>query len=72
MQRQSLEGAGTVRVLVGVDGRPVRVEAVKVDQQAFFNATREWALNHWKFALATRDWIVFQEWRTMTVLFEMR
>ena len=71
MQRLNIEGAVTVRVLVGVDGRPLRIEAVNVDQDAFFAATRDWALKHWKFAPATRDGVAFQEWRTMTVRFEM-
>jgi periplasmic protein TonB len=71
MQRLNIEGAVTVRVLVGVDGRPVRVEAVKVDQEAFFAATREWAMKNWRFKPATRDGEPFQEWRTMTVRFEM-
>ena len=71
MQRMSIEGAVTVRVLVGVDGRPVRIEAVKVDQDAFFAATRDWALKNWRFKPATRDGEPFQEWRTMTVRFEM-
>ena len=71
MQRMSIEGAVTVRVLVGVDGRPVRIEAVKVDQDAFFAATRDWALKNWRFKPATRDGEPFQEWRTMTVRFKM-
>jgi periplasmic protein TonB len=71
MQRMNIEGAVTVRVLVGVDGRPLRIEAVKVDQDAFFAATREWAMKNWRFKPATRDGEPFQEWRTMTVRFEM-
>ena len=71
MQRLNIEGAVTVRVLVGVDGRPVRIEAVKVDQDAFFAATRDWAMKNWRFKPATRDGEPFQEWRTMTVRFEM-
>ena len=66
-----IEGVVTVRVLVGVDGRPLRIEAVKVDHDAFFTATRDWAMRNWKFAPATRDGVAFQEWRTMTVRFEM-
>ena len=71
MQRMNIEGAVTVRVLVGVDGRPLRIEAVKVDQEAFFAATRDWAMKNWRFKPATRDSEPFQEWRTMTVRFEM-
>lgn len=71
MQRLNIEGAVTVRVLVGVDGRPVRIEAVKVDQDAFFAATRDWGMRKWQFTPATRDGVPFQEWRTMTVRFEM-
>ncbi len=71
MQRLNIEGAVTVRVLVGVDGRPLRIEAVKVDQEAFFAATRNWGMKYWKFAPATRDGAPFAEWRTMTVRFEM-
>ncbi len=71
MQRMNIEGAVTVRVLVGIDGRPLRIEAVKVDQDAFFAATRDWAMKNWRFKPATRDGEPFQEWRTMTVRFEM-
>lgn len=71
MQRLSIEGAVTVRVLVGVDGRPLRIEAVKVDQEAFFAATRDWGMKYWKFTPATRDGAPFAEWRTMTVRFQM-
>ena len=71
MQRLNIEGAVTVRVLVGVDGRPLRMEAVKVDQDAFFAATRDWGMKNWRFKPATRDGEPFQEWRTMTVRFEM-
>jgi periplasmic protein TonB len=71
MQRLNIEGAVTVRVLVGTDGRPVRIEMVRADQDAFFAATRDWGMKNWRFKPATRDGAPFQEWRTMTVRFEM-
>jgi periplasmic protein TonB len=71
MQRLNIEGAVTVRVLVGADGRPVRIDMVRADQDAFFAATREWGMKNWRFKPATRDGEAFQEWRTMTVRFEM-
>jgi periplasmic protein TonB len=71
MQRRNIEGVVTVRVLVGVDGRPLRIEAVKVDQEAFFAATRDWGMKKWVFAPATKDGVPFAEWRTMTVRFQM-
>jgi periplasmic protein TonB len=72
MQRLNIEGAVTVRVLVGTDGRAVRIEMVRADQDAFFAATREWGMKNWRFKPATRDGEPFQEWRTMTVRFEMK
>ena len=71
MQRLGIEGSVTVRVLVGSDGRPLRIEAVKVDQDSFLTATRDWAMKHWRFAPATRDGEPYEEWRTMTVRFTM-
>jgi periplasmic protein TonB len=49
----------------------VRIEMVRTDQDAFFAATREWGMKNWRFKPATRDGAPFQEWRTMTVRFEM-
>ena len=72
MQRLGIEGAVTVRVLVSSDGQALRIEAVSVDQEAFFAATRAWALKHWRFAPATRDGVPYEEWRTMTVRFTMK
>jgi periplasmic protein TonB len=71
LQRLAIEGRVTVRVLVGVDGRPVRIEVVQTDHDGFLTATRDWGMRHWRFAPATRDGMPFQEWRTMTVRFSM-
>ena len=71
LQRLEIEGAVTLRVLVGADGRPQRIEVVRTDHEGFFNATRDWAMRNWRFKPATRDGVPYAEWRTMTVRFNM-
>lgn len=69
LQRMEIEGSVTLRVLVGVDGRPIRIEVVRTDHEAFFTATRDWAMRHWRFTPATRDGAPLEAWRTLTVRF---
>jgi periplasmic protein TonB len=71
LQRLDISGSVTVRVLVGTDGRPVRIEMVRADNDGFFSATRDWAMKNWRFTPATRDGVPFEEWRTMTVRFDL-
>ena len=69
--RQEVEGAVTVRVLVGSDGRVKAVEPVRFDDEGFLKVTREQALRKWRFLPATRDGTPFESWREMTVRFEI-
>lgn len=68
-RRAGAEGAVTVRVLVGTDGRVKAVERVEAASDAFFEATRRQALDRWRFRPATRDGVPYETWRTMTVRF---
>lgn len=68
-RRAGTEGAVTVRVLVGTDGRVKSVERVDAASDAFYEATRRQALNRWRFRPATRDGVPYETWRTMTVRF---
>lgn len=71
MQRLEIEGRVTVRVLVGTDGRALRIEPVASDHEAFFEATRAWGLRRWRFTPATRDGVPVEAWRTASVRFEI-
>ena len=71
LQRAEIEGSVTVRILVGVDGRVLRLEAVNVDNDGFLKATRDWALKKWRFKPATRDGVPYEEWITKTVRFKL-
>ncbi|MES2339865.1 MAG: TonB family protein [Pseudomonadota bacterium] len=68
-RRAGTEGAVTVRVLIGADGRVKTVELVRTVSDAFFAATKRQALARWRFKPATRDGIPYESWRTMTVRF---
>ncbi len=68
-RRIGTEGAVTVRVLIGTDGRVKAVELVRTASDAFFEATRRYALSRWRFKPATRDGVPYDSWRTMTVRF---
>jgi len=71
MQRQGTEGAVTVKILVGTDGRVKQVQQVAADDPSFYRATEEQALARWRFRPATRDGVPVESWRTMTVRFKM-
>jgi len=71
-QRLGEEGVVVVRVLVGPDGRVLRIEPVEAADGAFFKATAEHAMKRWRFTPATRDGIAVEGWRTMTVRFELK
>lgn len=69
--RAGRDGAVTLRVLVGVDGRVVRAEQVAASSDAFWRVTLKQALGRWRFKPATRDGIPVEAWRTMTVRFRV-
>ena len=67
--RAEREGLVAVRVLVGVDGRVHEVQQVSATSDAFFRATQDRALAHWRFRPATRGGVPIEAWRTMTIRF---
>jgi periplasmic protein TonB len=69
--RQEVEGAVTLRVLVGTDGRVKATEVVRFDDEGFLKVTREQALRKWRFLPATRDGQPVESWREMTVRFQI-
>lgn len=70
--RAGTEGRVTVRVLIGTDGRVKAVEPVQSVSDALFAATRRHALTHWRFTPATRGGVAVEQWKTMTVRFELQ
>ena len=71
MIRAEIEGAVSVRVLVGIDGRVKDVQVTSSADEAFSEATKRQALRKWRFLPATRDGEPFEAWRDMTVRFTM-
>ena len=70
-QRAGRDGVVTLKVLVGVDGRVVRAEQVLATSDEFWRVTLRQALARWRFKPATRDGVAFEQWRTMTVRFNL-
>lgn len=69
--RAGREGRVVVRVLVGTDGRVKQVEKVSAASDAFYAATERQALGKWRFKPATRDGVPFEQWKTMSLRFEL-
>jgi protein TonB len=70
-ERAAVEGSVTVSVLIGTDGRVKRVEKVRAATDAFFRATEQQALRHWRFKPATVDGKPVESRKTMTVHFRL-
>jgi len=70
--RQGIEGTVELRILVGIDGLPLRVE---VDQSSgnreLDNEARRHVQKKWRFRPAVRDGIPVQAWGTVAVVFSL-
>jgi protein TonB len=71
-QREQIEGAAKVRVLIGTDGRVKAVELVSTDSRGFFEETKRRALAKWRFKPATRGGVPEESWMVMTVRFQIK
>lgn len=69
--RREIEGAVTIRVLVGTDGRVKSIEPVRFDDQELLQVTEQHALRKWRFLPATRDGVPVESWREMSVRFQI-
>lgn len=69
--RAGREGRVVVRVLIGADGRVKRVERVSAASDAFFAAVERQALTRWRFKPATRDGVAMEQWKQMSLRFEL-
>lgn len=70
-RRAGREGAVTIRVLIGTDGRVREVERLAAASDAFWRVTESRALTRWRFRPATRDGVAYESWKTMTVRFRL-
>jgi protein TonB len=70
-QRAQNEGSVTVRIVIGADGRVKQVEKVKATSDAFFRATEQQALRHWRYKPATLDGKPVESRTTVTVRFRL-
>ena len=70
-ERAENEGSVTVRILIGTDGRVKSVEKVRGASEAFFRATEQQALRHWRFKPSTLDGRPVESRKIMTVHFRL-
>ena len=67
--RAEREGAVTIKVLIGTDGRVKRAEKVSAASDAFWRETYRHVLRNWRFKPATVDGRPVESSRTMTLRF---
>lgn len=71
-RRLERDGQVVVRVLIGIDGRVLRVERVSATSDEFFAETERAALARWRFRPGTRGGIPVEQWKTMRVTFHLQ
>jgi protein TonB len=70
-ERAEVTGSVTVLVTIGTDGRVKDVEKVRAANDAFYRATEQQALRHWRFKPAMVDGKPVESRKTMTVHFRL-
>jgi protein TonB len=71
MIRGQQEGRVVVRVLIGTDGRVRQVERVSATNDSFYGAVERQATTRWRFKPATKDGVPFEQWKTMSLRFQL-
>jgi protein TonB len=71
MIRQGVEGAVTVRITIGADGRLTDIEKISATDESFWLATQRHALRQWRFRPATRDGVAIVSTKVLTVRFTL-
>ena len=70
-ERAEITGSVTVIVIIGTDGRVKKVEKVSAASDAFFRATEQQALRHWRFKPAMVDGKPVESRKRMVVHFRL-
>ena len=70
--RSGNSGRVVLRVLIGTDGRVKQVERIAAASDAFFAAAEKQALTKWRFKPATSDGVAVEQWKTMSLRFELQ
>ena len=65
-------GRVVLRVLIGADGRVKQVERIAAASDAFYAAAEKQALTKWRFRPATSDGTPIEQWKTMSLRFELQ
>ncbi len=65
-------GRVVLRVLIGTDGRVKQVERISAASDAFFAAAEKQALTKWRFKPATSDGVAIEQWKVMSLRFELQ
>jgi len=69
--RAGNSGRVVLRVLIGADGRVKQVERVSAASDAFFASAEHQALTRWRFKPATKDGVAIEQWKTMSLRFQL-
>ena len=70
-QRAGNSGRVVLRVLIGADGRVKQVVKVSAASDAFYAAAERQALGKWRFKPATKDGVPVEQWKVMSLRFEL-
>jgi protein TonB len=70
-ERAEVTGSVTVTITIGTDGRVKDIQKVRAANDAFYRATEQQALRHWRFKPATVDGKPVESRKTMTVHFRL-
>ncbi|MBV9883992.1 MAG: energy transducer TonB [Sphingomonadaceae bacterium] len=71
-ERAQRDGRVQVRITIGLDGRVTDIALVSATSDAFWRATQQQALRHWRFRPATVDGRPVEETRVMSVAFRIQ